>query len=65
MDLEDLEVVLLGDLLNGAACEGAERLLHDEYAGEDVLVLHLLDVVPDCLHPGLCLIRKEHVDLQG
>ena len=57
-------MVLLGDLLNGAACERAERLLHDEYAGEDVLLLHLLDVVPDRLHPGLGLIGEEHVDLQ-
>lgn len=65
MDLEDLEVVFLGDLLNGAACERAERLLHDEYASEDVLLLHLLDVAPDRLHPGLCLIGVEHVDLQG
>ena len=64
MDLEDLQMVLLGDLLHGAACERAERLLHDEYAGEDVLLLHLLDVVPDRLHAGLGLVREEHVDLQ-
>jgi hypothetical protein len=58
-------MVLLGDLLHGAACERTERLLHNEYAGEDVLLLHLLDVVPDRLHAGLGLIREEHVDLQG
>lgn len=57
-------MVLLGDLLHGAACERAERLLHDEYGGEDVLLLHLLDVVPDRLHTGLGIAREEHEDLQ-
>ena len=58
-------MVLLGDLLYCAACERAERLLHDEYAGENFFLLHLLDVVPDRLHAGLGLVREEHVDLQG
>jgi hypothetical protein len=58
-------VVLLRDLLHGAAGEGAERLLHDEYGVEDILLFHLLNVAPDRLHAGLSLVGEEHVDLQG
>jgi hypothetical protein len=58
-------VVLLRDLLHGAAGEGAERLLHDEYGVQDLRLLHLLDVAPDRLNAGLGLVGQEHVDLQS